>query len=479
MVNDKRKSSSLLLTVLNSIDALVYVVDMETYDLLFVNDYGIKTWGAIIGQKCYTALQKGQAGPCDFCTNHLLIDESGAPTGIVQWEFKNQKNGRWYDCRDIAIEWADNRLARLEIATDITSRKHLEESLQKREEAYRRLADDLPLLICSFGPDMKITYANKEYCAFFGRELEDLLGSSFLHLIPQEDRELVKATIASLAPSSPIKRQEHQVLSKDGHLCWQHWTNRAFFNDGDEVISYHSVGEDITDRKRAEEALCFQLAFERALSQLSALFVNLPLESFDEGIREALELVGEFFYVDRVYLSVLSPNGDWMSVNHEWRAEGVESLPNLESIPVEKDSWWFKELQSFRTIYTSTLEGMTPETRSDKNFFFGPSIVTFLAIPIIEESKLLGWMALETVKERKIWAEEHLSLLKIAVEIISSALTKNWAERELVEQERLQQFLMVLAKDFINISLREGRWSYRKDARDYGRAHRSRWYLLV
>lgn len=46
-------------TVLNSLDALVYVADMHTHELLFVSQYGLKFWGRPEGKRCYEYLQAG------------------------------------------------------------------------------------------------------------------------------------------------------------------------------------------------------------------------------------------------------------------------------------------------------------------------------------------------------------------------------------------------------------------------------------
>ena len=40
-------------TILDSLDALVYVTDMHTYELLFVNEYGKSIWGDIQGKTCW------------------------------------------------------------------------------------------------------------------------------------------------------------------------------------------------------------------------------------------------------------------------------------------------------------------------------------------------------------------------------------------------------------------------------------------
>jgi PAS domain S-box-containing protein len=120
--------------LMDSIDALVYVADMETYEVLFINEFGIKEFGDITGRICWQNLQKGQSGPCSFCTNRYLLDEKGRPVGIYTWESRNTVTGQWYYIRDRAIEWVDGRIVRLQIATDISERKLAEIGLAEETE---------------------------------------------------------------------------------------------------------------------------------------------------------------------------------------------------------------------------------------------------------------------------------------------------------------------------------------------------------
>lgn len=133
-----------LRAVLDNLDALVYVSDFETHELLYMNAYGRRIWGSIDGKKCWEVLQDN-ASPCDFCTNHLLIDSEGNPSPPHIWEFQNRLDNRWYQCRDQAIPWIDGRLVRLEIATDITDRKEMELALKEAHAKARAAAleDDL------------------------------------------------------------------------------------------------------------------------------------------------------------------------------------------------------------------------------------------------------------------------------------------------------------------------------------------------
>lgn len=140
IATDKENEYRSIATVLDSLDALVYVSDMETYEIIFFNKYGKSVWGDAQGRTCWKVLQAGQTGPCPFCTNSRLIDEFGKPTGVYVWEFQNTVTGQWFQCRDQTIYWVDGRLVRMEIAIDITDRKQMEDELKRAIEVAEQLA---------------------------------------------------------------------------------------------------------------------------------------------------------------------------------------------------------------------------------------------------------------------------------------------------------------------------------------------------
>jgi len=118
-------------SAIDSLDAGVYVSDMETYELLFVNRRMEEQFGDIVGKVCWRELQNSQDGPCSFCTNELLVGADGRPRSPYIWEFRNTIDEEWYECRDQAIRWHNGRLVRIEFATNITKRKLAEQELEK------------------------------------------------------------------------------------------------------------------------------------------------------------------------------------------------------------------------------------------------------------------------------------------------------------------------------------------------------------
>ena len=138
-----QSSHEQFLAVLDNLPAAVYVGDMESYELLFVNRIARQAGPEVaVGATCWKVLKTEQERPCEFCTNDQLVNADGEPAAPVEWEFENTVNGRWYQCVDSAIRWVDGRLVRLEIAYDITDKRNLEQeraALERQRQLSRQM----------------------------------------------------------------------------------------------------------------------------------------------------------------------------------------------------------------------------------------------------------------------------------------------------------------------------------------------------
>jgi signal transduction histidine kinase len=137
-ISERKKSQKALidshvrfLMVLDSIDANIYVSDLETYEVLLTNRHMRESFGEdLVGKTCHQVF-RNESIPCSHCTNDKLLDSNGHPAGVCVWEGKNPITGKWYINYDRAVKWVDGRFVRLQISTDISRIKDLEkESLR-------------------------------------------------------------------------------------------------------------------------------------------------------------------------------------------------------------------------------------------------------------------------------------------------------------------------------------------------------------
>lgn len=97
--------------VLDGLDAAVSVIDMKSGALLYVNRYFRRVFGH---------------GPGSPWQKPVSTDDTAFADG-VDLEIQHSSSGRWYHVLARAVPWVDGRSVRMEIATDISERKHAEE----------------------------------------------------------------------------------------------------------------------------------------------------------------------------------------------------------------------------------------------------------------------------------------------------------------------------------------------------------------
>ena len=93
-----------------------------------------------------------------------------------------------------------------------------------------------------------------------------MIGKSFRTLIHPEDENSVVQIINALSPQNPNITAENRVVI-NGSVRWMQWVNRMLFDEQGNATEIQSVGRDITDLKRVEEALRSSDALFRQLAE--------------------------------------------------------------------------------------------------------------------------------------------------------------------------------------------------------------------
>ncbi len=298
-------------TVLDSVDALIYVADMESYELLFVNRYGRDIFGeAIAGKICWQVLQSDQDGPCPFCSNARLIDANGKRTGTYVWQFQNTKTNSWFDCRDQAIQWTDGRLVRMEIATDITENKLSEMALAEEKE---RLAVTLRSIgdgVITTDVSGNIVLLNKVAESLTGWSKEEAAGrplEEVFHIINEQTREICENPVTKVMGSGQIiGLANHTVLiTKDGKELSIADSGAPIMNEESNIVGVVLVFRDVTDQLKTERELLKVKKLESVgvlaggiahdfNNILAAILGNINVALFDADLkRETKKLLSE------------------------------------------------------------------------------------------------------------------------------------------------------------------------------------------
>jgi PAS domain S-box-containing protein len=250
-------SDQVLLNILDSLDADVYVADMQTFEILFVNQHMRDSFGdKLVGKTCHVVFRKDQ-DPCSHCMNDRLIDKQGKPTGVQVWEGYNPVTKRWYSNADRAILWHDGRLVRLQIAVDITDRKMNEQELFQSRQMLQLILDNVPQRI--FWKDRESRYlgCNLPFAQDAGlgdsHEVNGKVDSQLAwgteaDLFRSDDQEVMEKGISKI-------NYEELLTHKDGSISWVRTSKVPLRNQQDEIFGVLGVYEDITEQKKFREAL--------------------------------------------------------------------------------------------------------------------------------------------------------------------------------------------------------------------------------
>lgn len=116
------------MTVLDGLDAAIYVADLEADEILFANKAFKNIYGYdAVGRNCWQVTSACHPDPARFIDAARKLAPHQTPLELHDTELQNGLNGHWYQVRERAIQWVDGGVVRMEIATDITDRMIMEE----------------------------------------------------------------------------------------------------------------------------------------------------------------------------------------------------------------------------------------------------------------------------------------------------------------------------------------------------------------
>lgn len=244
----------------------VYISDMDTYELLYLNQNSYKTLGKtgdqVLGRKCYEVIQ-GRTAPCPFCTNDRLREDAD-----YDWEFDNPLLQKTFMIKNRAISW-NGRRARIELSHDGHSPEY---KLAKKDQEMNAIVRAIP------GGFARVDAQDMRTVLWYGGGFLNLIGYTKeefeceLHgkctYVHPDDIERAAKIMASSRETGQKTVVEGRIITRDGtvKILTMTYTYVSAEDSWDGIASFYSAGIDVTrermeqDRQRQAMADAYQAA---------------------------------------------------------------------------------------------------------------------------------------------------------------------------------------------------------------------------
>ncbi len=197
------------------------------------------------------------------------------------------------------------------------------------------------------------------------------------------------------------------------------------------------------ERRRVDAELRFRLAFEQLTSDISARFINLPVDKIDGEVTRALRVVGEFTGVDHCYVYECSHDCRHLTNTHEWSAPGVSfAMPGLYDMVVETFPWAMRQYARGETLVISDIDELPAEAAAERAELERRHIKSLASVPLVCAGRLFGVIGLDTVHRSKQWDHDTVALLEAVGRNLASLMARQRADmNQRTGEQRLEAIL--------------------------------------
>ncbi len=173
------------------------------------------------------------------------------------------------------------------------SRRRAEDALRESEQQWRSLTEALPQLVWGAAPDGGCDYFSTQWTNYTGVAESDLLGWRWMETLHPDDREPTRQFwTESVAGRQPYD-VEYRIRRSDGIYGWFKTRGTPIRDTDGGIVKWFGTCTDITDRKRAEQALMdheLELSQARDLLEIKVMERTKELRRSEAYLEEAQKL---------------------------------------------------------------------------------------------------------------------------------------------------------------------------------------------
>ena len=243
---------------MNATADAIYLVDRASMRFVHVNDSACR----MLQQTREEVLALGPAAVLSMSTADLArayddIIASDLPSMPLEM-LRTRKDGSqmWIELRRQAQHTQDGWLL-ITIVRDITARKKIDDTLLESDRRFSDMMDNVDLMSIVIDEQSRIIYCNEYFLRLTGWRREELIGEKFVdRIIPADLAANMREVHAEmLAGQAAARHHENDILTRNSERRRIRWNNSVLRSPEGMAIGTASIGEDITDRTIAENAL--------------------------------------------------------------------------------------------------------------------------------------------------------------------------------------------------------------------------------
>lgn len=256
--------------------------------------------------------------------------------------------------------------------------------------------------------------------------------------IHPDDLDRVETLLLAAAEGRASFETEYRIVLTSGATRHIHAAARLARDTAGDPVRMTGVNWDITELKTIEQRLKTQNELQEILMSISSKYLNTPLATVDDAISAALEEIGQYVHADKVYVFEYDFAANTASNLYEWCGPGSEPTHDKrQNVPLGAFAEWVEHHRKHQPVVIQDVSRMAESPL--KTLLLHQHVVTVLALPMLQDDDVIGFVGFSWTKAGYRHSETELSVLKLFSQILVNIRLRSQAEVMLVEtNDRLQ-----------------------------------------